>query len=177
MLLDKVRIGTPCSAGWEAMAGDDRVRFCGGCKKNVYNLSAMTRAEAERLIVEREGPMCVRLYRREDGTVMTSDCPVGLRRLRIRRAVATVVGAGAMALAATAMAWRRGSPAAPPPPAQQITAAPEIAAPVLAEPVPPAMEQPDYETRPPPPPPPPRRAPAAPRKPEAKRMIMGDLAL
>src|SRR6185369_13231719 len=90
--LDTVRIASPCSADWDAMQGDDRVRFCGECKKNVYNLSALTRQAAEELLV-REAGACVQVYRRADGTVLTSDCPVGRRRLRVRRAVA-VVGAG-----------------------------------------------------------------------------------
>src|SRR5690348_11198318 len=46
-LLDRIQIASPCEASWDAMNGDDRVRFCGLCEKNVYNLSAMTRDEAE----------------------------------------------------------------------------------------------------------------------------------
>jgi hypothetical protein len=56
MLLENARIGTPCDADWDAMAGDERVRFCDACGKNVYNLSALPRAEAERLLVERGCP-------------------------------------------------------------------------------------------------------------------------
>jgi Carboxypeptidase regulatory-like domain len=35
--------------------------------------------EAEELVSKREGRMCVRFYRRKDGTVMTENCPVGLK--------------------------------------------------------------------------------------------------
>jgi hypothetical protein len=75
------------------MIGDQRVRFCGQCELKVYNLSAMTRTQAEDLIAGTEGRLCVRFYRRRDGSILTEDCPVGLRRLkqrmsRIRRAVA-----------------------------------------------------------------------------------------
>ncbi len=83
--LAQIRIASPCTADWSAMspADDaDRVRFCAACRKNVYNLSGMPREEAEALIRAREGEVCVRLYRRRDGTVMTDDCPVGLRRAR-----------------------------------------------------------------------------------------------
>ena len=104
-LLGSVRVATPCTASWEAMTGDDQVRFCGQCQKNVYNLSAMDREEAERLLARREGSICVRFYQRADGTVMTADCPVGVRRRRRRRVALTVVGAGAMAAAAAA-GWR-----------------------------------------------------------------------
>ena len=39
----------------------------------------MTREEAHQLIAQHEGGVCVRLYRRADGTVITADCPVGKR--------------------------------------------------------------------------------------------------
>src|SRR5260221_8454096 len=84
MGLDQVRIASPCRADWAAMQGDDRVRFCAKCGKNVYNLSAMTRPEAEALVVEKEGRMCARFYQRADGSALTSDCPVGLRIKRVR---------------------------------------------------------------------------------------------
>jgi len=76
------------------MPGDDRVRTCGDCRKRVYNLAAMTRAEAEALIASRENP-CVRLYRRSDGTVVTADCAPPLRKIRRRvlaGAFATLAG-------------------------------------------------------------------------------------
>lgn len=64
------------------MYGNDRVRFCGQCSKNVYNLSALSREEAEDLIRRMEGHLCVRYYRRKDGTVITNNCPVGLRAIK-----------------------------------------------------------------------------------------------
>lgn len=89
-LLDNLRIAGPCSQNWDEMAGDDRVRFCRGCSKNVYNLSSLTREEAERLVFEKEGRLCVRFYRRSDGTILTSDCPTGARRVRwLRRVLAS----------------------------------------------------------------------------------------
>ena len=101
-MLENVAIAAPCKASWDAMVGDDRIRFCGQCEKNVYNLSAMPRDEAEALLAAREGKMCVRLFKRTDGTVMTSDCPVGVKRRRRRRAVAGVLGGGMMAATARA---------------------------------------------------------------------------
>jgi hypothetical protein len=61
------------------MVGDDRVRFCGLCKLTVYNISEMPAAEAEDLIRNAEGRMCIRMYQRRDGTVLTRNCPVGIR--------------------------------------------------------------------------------------------------
>jgi hypothetical protein len=95
--LDDVRIASPCDESWERMTGDERVRFCDRCQKHVYNLSAMTRDEAERLIEEKDGSMCARLYQRADGTVITTDCPVGAQKKRVRRLAIAVTGAGALA--------------------------------------------------------------------------------
>jgi hypothetical protein len=105
-MLDAVSIASPCSARWEEMVGDDRARFCGKCEKNVYNLSALTREEAEAVLRAKEGELCVRLYRREDGTVLTQDCPVGVRRKRMRVVGALALGgsfAGALASFAYAL--------------------------------------------------------------------------
>jgi hypothetical protein len=96
-LLDNLRIASPCAQSWEEMEGDERVRFCWRCEKNVYNLSALTREEAERLVFEREGRMCARFYRRADGTILTSDCPPGRRRSLARRWVAALA-AGVLAV-------------------------------------------------------------------------------
>jgi len=66
------------------MLGDERVRFCGQCSLNVYNLSSMTRADAEALIARTEGRLCVKFYRRFDGSIITKDCPIGLRAIKRR---------------------------------------------------------------------------------------------
>lgn len=81
-LLSSIRIASPCTADWEAMTGDERSRFCGECKLRVYNISSMTADDAAALIEREQGHLCVRLFQRADGTVMTQDCPVGLRRIR-----------------------------------------------------------------------------------------------
>jgi hypothetical protein len=88
--LNNVSVASPCSADWNEMYGDERKRFCGQCKLNVYNLSDMSRGEAESLIMNAEARLCVRFYRRTDGTVITKDCPVGWAKVKQRaRTVAT----------------------------------------------------------------------------------------
>ena len=94
--LDNVRIAAPCNVDWDTMYGNERVRFCDQCQLNVYNLSEMTKAEAERLVGSAEGRLCVRYYRRRDGSILTQNCPVGLRALkkrlsRVASAVASTV--------------------------------------------------------------------------------------
>ena len=84
--IHRMRIATPCHVGWENMTGDDKVRFCDQCSLHVYDISQMTSDEAKSFIAKAEGRICARLYRRADGTVITRDCPVGLRALRKRLA-------------------------------------------------------------------------------------------
>jgi hypothetical protein len=78
------------------MTGDERSRMCGSCNKNVYNLSSMTREEAEALILEKEGKLCVRYFQRKDGTILLKDCTVGTAQRRKRR----IIAAGAATLLA-----------------------------------------------------------------------------
>jgi hypothetical protein len=80
--LNNISIASPCPADWNEMRGNAQVRFCDHCNLNVYNLSGMSQESAEALLMEKQGtPLCVRLYRRADGTVITQDCPVGLQVL------------------------------------------------------------------------------------------------
>ncbi len=77
--LNRITIANPCPASWKRMKGDEQVRHCDQCDLNVYNLSEMSASEATDLIQRKEGRLCVRFYRRMDGTVITSDCSGGLR--------------------------------------------------------------------------------------------------
>jgi hypothetical protein len=67
--LNNIKIASPCNADWNEMVGDERTRFCGECKLNVYNLSGMSQREAENLLINSEGRLCVRFYKRADGAV------------------------------------------------------------------------------------------------------------
>jgi len=84
--LRRLRIAAPCPADWDQMFsfGDKRVRFCSQCNLNVYNLSDMCRQEAEALITKSEGRLCVRFYRKADGSILTQNCPVGLKAIKRR---------------------------------------------------------------------------------------------
>jgi hypothetical protein len=82
--LNNIKIASPCSADWNEMYGNERKRFCGDCKLNVYNLSGMTRDEAEELVMNAEGRLCVKFYKRADGSIITQDCPVGWAKVKQR---------------------------------------------------------------------------------------------
>ena len=104
-VLDNIKVATPCTADWNQMTGDDRVRHCGQCQKNVYNLSGMLRDEAEALLRERNGDLCVRYYRRHDGTILLADCTVGrANRNRHRWIAAGAAGVISAGLGAAAVA-------------------------------------------------------------------------
>ena len=89
-LIQFATIASPCSAPWEEMSGDDRVRHCAKCDLDVYNIAEMTEDEANTLLAEATGRVCGRLFRRPDGTVLTRDCPIGLRARARRRTVRTI---------------------------------------------------------------------------------------
>jgi len=80
--IDGIRIAAPCKANWSDMQGDDRKRHCGDCSKEVYDLSAMTKTEAEQFLLTVIDAPCVKLYRRLDGTIIFDNCPRGLREIR-----------------------------------------------------------------------------------------------
>ena len=96
--VNKLRVASPCPVGWETMTGNERVRRCHSCELNIYNISEMTKTEIESLIVNREGRLCIRLYKRGDGTVLTKDCPIRFRAYQKKAArfagaaLATILG-------------------------------------------------------------------------------------
>jgi hypothetical protein len=103
-ILDNIRVATPCRADWNQMVGDARARMCLDCNKHVYNISGMTRDEAEALIIEKEGDLCVRYFQRADGTMLLADCEVGKQQKRNRRIVAA--SATAMLAGGGLFAWK-----------------------------------------------------------------------
>lgn len=90
--LNSIRVARPCPSEWEAMRGSDRVRHCADCDLNVYNLSALSAEDAQVLIEETEGRLCVRFYRRADGTILTQNCPgeVDIPRERLNTVLLTL---------------------------------------------------------------------------------------
>jgi len=98
--LNVLHVPSPCEVSWKSMTGTDQVRFCSNCRKDVYNLSAMS-AEAERVVNATGDSPCVRFYRRLDGTVVTTD-RCGNRVTRAWRRFTATVGAALVGLASLA---------------------------------------------------------------------------
>lgn len=95
IVLEQLSLPQPCPVSWSSMQGDHRQRHCTQCNQPVYNLSALSRAEAETLLAAQPG--CVSVCRRADGTVATRD-------FRARPVPSTVRGIAARVLAPTLFA-------------------------------------------------------------------------
>lgn len=79
-------MSSPCRVKWESLTGDDRIRYCGQCRLNVYNLTVMSPVEVEGLVRAFNGRLCGRLYVRPDRTATVQDCRSGRGRKWIRSA-------------------------------------------------------------------------------------------
>ncbi len=86
-MLEEIQIESPCPVAWESMSGNDTVRHCLQCRQDVFDLSALTAEEGARLLQEANHNVCVRIYRRTDGRIITRDCGPILTLRRLRRAV------------------------------------------------------------------------------------------
>lgn len=88
--LDVIEVKNPCTADWTQMSGDARRRFCSHCNKFVHNLSEMPSDEAEKLVCESGGNLCVRFARdAQSGKILTLDYAPVPKSSR-RRAIATI---------------------------------------------------------------------------------------
>lgn len=70
--IDGIEIRHPCSASWAAMEGDERARFCRLCSKTVYETTALTTCELEKML-DAPTPPCLRVHRDRGGRVLTRD--------------------------------------------------------------------------------------------------------
>lgn len=82
--LDSLMLSFSCPVLWDSMEGDERERLCRQCNKKVYNISQMSKSEAEELLQsnKRGEKKCVKFYQRKDGTITTDECPKFLRPVR-----------------------------------------------------------------------------------------------
>lgn len=111
-LLDSVRIASPCPVKWQHMTpigAGERVRYCDQCRLNVHNMSDMTRDEAEAFLrsIAPGERMCGSFWRRADGTILTRDCPVGLRAARQKLIRWVTRAAAAITVVLTGAAYAR----------------------------------------------------------------------
>lgn len=120
--LANLKLEKPCTQNWDEMVGDERERFCHQCSLNVYNISSMTKNEAEEFLqLRNDGSVCLNFTSKSDGTIVTDDCPSSLRPYRdnlksfLRRAGSFVAAFGLFATGAMAQVPQRtaGKPCVP----------------------------------------------------------------
>src|SRR5581483_3021846 len=98
----------PCTEDWDSMVGNDRVRFCQHCAKDVHNISNMTRKQAETLVLKSNGNLCLKYFQNHDGTPATAEDKGKLYRLT-RRASRLAAGAFSVALSISSAALAQSS--------------------------------------------------------------------
>lgn len=91
-LSKQIEIKTPCTADWDSMIGNDRIRFCEHCNLTVNDLSNLTPKRVRRLIVKSRGRLCVRYRRLPDGSPLLKAVPKQLHTIG-RRASRIAAGA------------------------------------------------------------------------------------
>ncbi|NJM53522.1 MAG: carboxypeptidase regulatory-like domain-containing protein, partial [Blastocatellia bacterium] len=70
-LLDSIDVPKPCDKIWDEMIGNDVSRFCLHCEKDIYNISAMTRKEAKKLLFQSSEKVCIRMEKEANGRIKT----------------------------------------------------------------------------------------------------------
>ncbi len=104
--LDKIEVKSPCNESWDEMTGNDEVRFCSHCAKDVHNISAMNRADAEKLVKKSNGKLCVRYVKTSEGNLITA--PPKLTQITRRATIAA--GILATSLALSTLTYAQGEP-------------------------------------------------------------------
>lgn len=85
----RLRLVRGCDMRWENMVGDARVRHCGACDREVYDLTAMSADEVEAFVEARQHDLpCVQLHARPDGRYQDGPCAPAERRHLTRAALA-----------------------------------------------------------------------------------------
>lgn len=96
----QVQVKSPCQEPWEDMHGGKTRRHCDRCERDVHNLSAMTRREADAVFARRAAGerVCVRYTVDADGQVEFRKEPLIPAHL-LRRGRQVAMGASLMASA------------------------------------------------------------------------------
>ena len=129
---ERLEVSEPCSAEWDSMSGDGRVRFCAHCRMHVHNLSEFTPREALDLVLRAGGRLCLGIERDPRGVPRTRALAEPLYQIgrRVSRLAAGAFGAALTLCPAAAVRAQESAPA------RQVATAPADAAPAEATPEP-----------------------------------------
>lgn len=119
---EHLQVSESCSAEWDSMSGNERVRFCAHCRMHVHNLSEVTPREALDLVLRSGGRLCLRIERDPLGVPRTRPLAEPLYQIsrRASRLAAGVFGAALTVCSAAAASAQTPEPA----PAQQVVMVP-----------------------------------------------------
>ncbi|MGB7161020.1 MAG: hypothetical protein WBD40_23365 [Tepidisphaeraceae bacterium] len=110
--LQQVRVAEPCPVAWDSMQGDDKARFCSHCNRHVHNLSAMPQDEAQRLVCESAGRLCIAYVPNERGGVTPLEYAKPKQPRYGWKLVAAIGGLGGVASALATAVYRPKPPPA-----------------------------------------------------------------
>ncbi len=71
--LNLVDVPNPCEKSWDEMIGNEQTRHCLHCDRDIHNLSEISVKEAQKLLFQSKGRVCVRLMRDADDKIQTND--------------------------------------------------------------------------------------------------------
>ena len=91
-LSEQLKVKSPCSSSWDAMIGNDQVRFCEHCSLRVHNISQLTPKRVRALMAKTHGRLCVRYQSLPDGLPILKTIPTTLHQIQRR---ASKIAAGA----------------------------------------------------------------------------------
>ena len=113
------RVQQPCPEAWDAMAGNEKRRFCETCGLHVHNLNALTLEEREAVFARRGERKCVAYLARDRSIEVRTR--LGLAVDRLFQAFRPIMAALAVVLpfGAGGCATSRQQCATPPPPPTQ----------------------------------------------------------
>ena len=140
---DRNLVPVPCPEDWDRLSPEERGHFCATCQTKVWDISSMTKAEADTLVREQAGDLCVSYRERADGSVIYKPEPV-VPAQRLLRRLPAAAGLSLMLAACTPTSGEKDAgpsedkpaaaePAAPTPEAQP-EPKPEADAPTEAKP-------------------------------------------
>ncbi len=109
--IDSVRVNAPCTQAWDEMIGNNKVRFCTHCAKDVNNISAMTRKEARRIVRKSGGSLCIRYIQRPEtkAPLFAED----LTQITRRRVPLMAAGVMTASLSLSTLVYAQGGAAVP----------------------------------------------------------------
>ena len=89
-LLENVSVETPCSADWNEMMGNEEVRHCHQCQRNIHNISEMPKRRALKVLNQKDEIVCISYFKDEKNKIITQTY-FGIFRRNLVKTISTVL--------------------------------------------------------------------------------------